>query len=41
LRRLIAQYIRTPLTNLLLKKEPEDGATLKVEVVEGQLKIEF
>ena len=41
LRRLIAQYIRTPLTNFLLQEEPQDGATLKVEVAEGQLKIEF
>ena len=41
LRRLIAQYIRTPVANFLLQKDPQAGATIKVDVKDDALTFDF
>ena len=41
LRRLISEYIRTPLAEFLLKENPQAGVSIKVDVKEDQLKFEF
>lgn len=41
LRRLISQYIRTPLAEFLLQENPEAGVSIKVDVMEDQLDFEF